>query len=154
MRSSRTPPGSRELAELAHAARTAVTFVQVAGGAMADARGLTLTDLSPSTIWVLHDTPQRVGHLATGTFLDLWWDPRSGLSSCRLRAVLGQADPDTQLLGAPVLTVASPRISGSGVGYEIEVLSGVLPADIGSCILFIGPGDRCADGPSPAVPPP
>ena len=142
MRSARTQPGSRELAELAHAARTTVTFVQVAGGATADARSLTLTDLSPSTIWVLHGTLTRVGHLATGTFLDLWGDPRSGLSSCRLRAVLGQADPGAQLLGAPVLTVASPRISGSGVGYEIEVLSGVLPLDIRSCILFIGPGDR------------
>jgi hypothetical protein len=149
---SRTQPGSEELAELTRRARTAVTFVQLAGGARADAHGLTLTDLSPSTIWILHDTPQRVGHLATGTFLDLWWDSRSGLSSSWLRGVLGQADPDAQLLGAPVLRVASPRISGSGVHYEIELLAGVLPRDIGACILFLGPGDRPDEAP-PADPP-
>jgi hypothetical protein len=119
-----------------------VTFIQLAGGATAGANGLTLADLAPSTIWVLHGTPERVGHLATGTFLDLWWEPESGLSSAGLRAALGAADPDAQLLGAPVLRVASPRISGSGIRYEIEVLAGVLARDIGACVLFLGPGDR------------
>lgn len=142
MRSSRTQPGSRELAELVRSARTAATFVQLAGGATAEAHTLTLTDLSPSTIWILHGIPQRVGHLATGTFLDLWWDTASGLESSGLRAVLGQADPDAQVLGAPVLRVASPRISGSGIRYEIDVLAGVVPQAIGACVLFIGSGER------------
>ena len=142
MASSRTQPGSQELAELVTCARTAVTFVQVAGGASADAHGLTLWDLSPSTIWIRHGTPPRVGHLATGTFLDLWWDAGSGLSSSWLRAVLGQANPDAQVLGSPVLWVSSPQISGSGLCYVTDLQEGVLPLDIGSCMLFLGPGYR------------
>lgn len=142
MSSSRTQPGSLELAELARCARTSVTFIQLAGGATAEANGLTLADLAPSTIWILHGTPERMGHLATGTFLDLWWESESSRSSSWLRAALGPADPDAQLLGAPALRVGSPRISGSGIHYEIEVLAGVLPRDIGACVLFLGPGDR------------
>jgi len=149
MPSTRTQPGSQELAELVRHARTAVTFVQVAGGARADAHGLTLSDLSPSTIWILHDTPHRVGHLATGTFLDLWWDAGSGLSSSWLRAVLGQADPDAQVLGSPVLWVSSPQISGSGLTYESDRLGDALPRDVGSCMLFLGPGSRPREDAAP-----
>jgi len=143
MASIRTPPGSEELAELVRCARTAVTFVHVAGGATTDGQRLVLSDLSPSTLWILHGgTPPRLGHLATGTFLDLWWDVRSGLSRSWLRAALGQASRDAQVLGGPALWVSAPRISGSGLCYESDLLGEVLPRRVGSCMLFLGPGTR------------
>lgn len=149
MVSSRTRPGSRELKVLARAALTDVTFVQVAGGALADGHRLALRDLAPTTVWLLHGALERVGHMATGTFLDLWWDEESRLSWSALGAVFGQADPQAQLLGDPLLTVRSPVISGSGIQYQVEVLNGTLPRQSGSCVLFVGPG-----GPRPGITPP
>lgn len=141
MVSTRTRPGSPDFLALTRSARDTVTFVQVARAAVLAGRRLTLEDLEPTTIWLAHDQAGRVGHMATGTFLDLWWHPDSGLASGALRAVLGRADPDAQLLGDPVLRLRAPRISGSGLQYDVEVLSGALAGRAGACVLFLGPGD-------------
>lgn len=141
MVSSRTRPGSREFLSLMSSARTAVTFVQVARAAVFVGGRLTLEDLEPTTIWLDHDRGERVGHMATGTFLDLWWHPESGLATAALRGVLGRADPDAQLLGDAVLRLRAPRISGSGLQYDAELLNGAMAGTAGACVLFLGPGD-------------
>lgn len=141
MVSTRTRPGSPDFLALTRSARDTVTFVQVARAAVLAGKTLTLEDLEPTTVWLAHDQADRVGHMATGTFLDVWWHPESGLASGALRAVLGRADPDAQLLGDPVLRVRSPRISGSGLQYDVEVLNGALAGRAGACVLFLGPGD-------------
>jgi hypothetical protein len=141
MVSTRTRPGSPDFFALSRSVGHAVTFVQVARTAILVGHTLTLEDLEPTTIWLAHDQGDRVGHMATGTFLDLWWHPESGLASGALRAVLGRADPDVQLLGDPVLRVRAPRISGSGLQYDVEVLNGALARRSGACVLFLGPGD-------------
>lgn len=117
----------------------AVSYVQTARGVVSDGRVMMLTDLAPATIWFLHGTPGRVGHLATGTFLDLWWSPDRGLAASPPPARLGLADPDAQVLGEPVVRLRCPSISGSGLRYEIELLEGVLPERSGACVLLIGP---------------
>ena len=141
MVSSRTRPGSRDFKTLVRSAATAATFIQVARAAVLDRNWLTLEDLEPTTVWLTHGDEERVGHMATGTFLELWWHPESTLSSSGLRAVLGRADPDAQLLGDPVLRLRAPRISGSGLRYDVEVLSGAMARRAGACVLFLGPGD-------------
>lgn len=141
MVSTRTRPGSREFLRLVGSARTAVTFVQVARAVAFGGGRLTLTDLEPTTVWMAHDDGGRVGHMATGTFLDLWWDPGSGLPGVALRGVLGRADPDAQLFGDAVLRVRSPHISGSGLQYDAELLNGAMAGTAGACVLFLGPGD-------------
>jgi hypothetical protein len=139
--STRTRPGGREFESLTRAARAAVTFIQVArGAAFADGQ-LALEDLEPTTIWLAQDPPHRMGHMATGTFLDLWWHDDSGLAAAGLRGVLGRADPDAQLLGDAVLRLRDPRISGSGLRYGAVLLNGSLPRSAGACVLFLGPGD-------------
>lgn len=152
MVSSRTRPGSRDFLRLVASASASVTFVHVARAAALAGNQLTLEDLDPTTVWLDHDHGERVGHMATGTFLDLWWNPASGLASAGLRAVLGRADPDAQLLGDPVLRLRAPRISGSGIQYDAEVLNGALANRIGACVLFLGPGDvkpaRTSEGPT------
>lgn len=147
MVSSRTQPGSRELAALTASARSDARFVQVAGAAVVSGHRLALEDLAPTTVWLLNGAPTTLGHMATGTFLDLWWDPASGLATSALHAVLGRADADTQLLGDTVLRVWAPRIVGSGIQYDMEVLNGALARRTGACVLFLGPGDpetRCS----------
>ena len=141
MATARTRPGGREFASLVRTARTATTFAQIARGAAFHRGLLTLEDLQPTTIWLTHDPEPRVGHMATGTFLDLWFHPESGLAATGLRAVLGRADPDAQLLGDAVLRVRNPRISGSGLQYDAWLCAGSVPRRVGSCVLFLGPGD-------------
>lgn len=141
MVTTRTRPGSREFLGLVSCARTAVTFVQVARAAVFLGGQLTLEDLEPTTVWLAHDQGERVGHMATGTFLDLWGHPESGLSGAALRGVLGRADPDAQLFGDAVLRMSSPRISGSGLQYDAELLNGAIAGTAGACVLFLGPGD-------------
>lgn len=125
---------------LVDAAPTQLVLIQVAGSAIADLHRLSLRDLSPTTIWLLRGSPASMGHMSTGTFLDLWWNPDSGLAGSRLPAVLGQADPEVQRRPDPNVLLGAPRISGSGLQYDIELLSGSLPGHTGACILFLGPG--------------
>lgn len=141
MVSTRVRPGSSDFLALTRSACDNVTFVQVARGAVLTGNQLTLEDLEPTTVWLVHDQAGRVGHMATGTFLDVWWHPMSGLASGALRAVLGRADPDVQLLGDPVLRLRAPRITGSGLTYDAEVLNGALAGRVAACVLFLGPGD-------------
>ena len=137
---SRTRPGSQELQTLADAALTDLAFVQVAGSSVADHHRISLRDLAPTTVWLLRGVPGRVGHMSTGTFLDLWWDPRSRLARTPLPGYLGQADPVAQDLPDPNLLLRSPRICGSGLRYDIEIISGTLPRHTGACVLFLGSG--------------
>ena len=125
---------------LVDSAPTHVILIQVAGSAVADLHRLTLRDLSPTTIWLLQGAPRKFGHMSTGTFLDLWWHPKSRLGGSSLPAHLGLADPELQRLPDPNLLLGSPRISGSGIQYDIELLSGSLPSHTGACVLFLGPG--------------
>jgi hypothetical protein len=139
---SRTRPGSPELATLSSVALTDVTFVQIAGGARIDGHRLSLLDLAPTTIWLLSGLRQRIGHMATGTFLDLWWDSDSGLREAALMAELGQADPDATFVGDSLFRVRAPRIRGAGIQFDLEILCGSLPGRCGACVLFMGPGQH------------
>lgn len=136
---SRTRPGSKQMQVLVDAARTDLVLIQVASAFVADHHRLTLVGLAPTTIWLLDDTTRRIGHLSTGTFLDLWWDAQSGLGGSSVPALLGRADPEAQDLPDPALLLRSPRISGSGIQYDAEVVSGTLPSHSGACVLFLGP---------------
>ena len=135
-------PSSPELTTLARAALVNLTFVQVAAAARIDGHRLTLLDLSPTTLWLHGAGPERVGYMATGTFLDLWWGPESGLATAFLEAELGPADPEVATSVPVAFGVGAPRISGSGLQYDVEVLTGVLPQHCGACVLFIGPGSH------------
>lgn len=129
---------------LAHAALADLTFVQVAAGAHLDGLRLTLLDLSPTTVWLRGARPERMGYMATGTFLDLWWSDESGLGPTFLRADLGPADPEVATSIPPVFGVGAPRICGSGLQYDVEALDGVPARQCGACVLFVGPGSHLA----------
>lgn len=135
-------PSSPELATLARAALVDLTFVQVAAGAHVDGHLLTLCDLAPTTLWLRGGGREPIGYMATGTFLDLWWGPQSGLATTFLEADLGPADPEVATSAPVVFGVGAPRISGSGLQYDVEVLTGVLPRHCGACVLFVGPGSH------------
>jgi hypothetical protein len=71
-------------------------FVQTAQGMTSDGRSLTLTGVTPSTLY-FSDRPQRiVGHMGTGDFVALWaegensfeQDPRTRYSPSSNQAML------------------------------------------------------------------
>lgn len=118
-----------------------VTYVQLARGLHFDNGALRLDDLAPSTIWVRRGGTTKLGQISTGTFLDLWWDSPDGPTAHAPRARLTLLDPDAHLLGDPILSLKGPRITGSGITYDVDIVAGVIPSDSGSCVLFVNPPD-------------
>lgn len=118
-----------------------VTYVQLARGLRCARGALRLEQLAPATIWVLDEPTTTVGQMSTGAFLDLWWQPHEGTGAPSPIARLRLLGADTHLLPDPLLLVRAPRISGSGLTYDVEVLSGVVPGRAGGCVLFINPTD-------------
>jgi hypothetical protein len=121
-------------------------YAQVARGLLFDGRSLTLVDLAPSTIRSSSGPTSGLGYLPTGAFLDLWADRARGPGSRPVRGTLSLLDPDAQLGGHAVLTLRNPRVTASGLAYEASVVEGLVPADSGACVLFLG----WANVPSPA----
>ncbi|GAA3810682.1 hypothetical protein [Cellulomonas soli] len=116
-----------------------VAYVQLARGLRYARGALRLEQLAPATIWVLDEPTTTVGQISTGAFLDLWWQPHEGVGAPSSVARLRLLGADTHLLGDPLLRVRSPRITGSGLTYDVEVLAGVVPGRAGGCVLFINP---------------
>jgi hypothetical protein len=116
-------------------------YAQMARGLLFDGRSLTLVDLAPSTIWSSAKPTGGLGYLPTGAYLDLWAQRARRLarpSSCRMRGTLTLLDPDATLAGDAVLTLGNPRMTAPGLTYDAEVLQGLVPAESGACVLFLG----------------
>jgi hypothetical protein len=139
--SARRRSGPREVHDELLTDARLVTYVQLARGLHYDQGALRLEDLAPSTIWVRRGGTTTVGQVSTGAFLDLWWDSPDGPSAHAPRARLTLLDPDAHLLGDPNLRLSGPRITGSGITYDVESVSGVIPSGSGACVLFINPPD-------------
>jgi hypothetical protein len=115
-------------------------YAQMARGVLFDGRALTLVDLAPSTLWSSATPSSGLGYLPTGDFLDLWAQRAQCLARpdlCRVRGTLSLLDPDAQLAGDAVLTLANPRVTVPGLTYDAEVLHGLVPAESGACVLFL-----------------
>lgn len=115
-------------------------FVQTAGGARSDAETLTLTDLSPSTLY-FSDRPQRiVGHLSPKHFVDLWGEGANSFAKDPPNAVLSFLDEGE--VEDAVVVLRYPKLEGDQITYKVEVLESKLPAKAGPCTLFIDPLGR------------
>src|SRR4029077_8861538 len=106
-------------------------FVQTAGGLSSDAGTVTLTNLSPSTIYFA-DRPQReVGHMSTERFIELWGEGDNSFEVDPPNAVLSFAEPDDRTPEEVVITIREPRLTGDVLSYKVDVLDGTLPASTG-----------------------
>jgi hypothetical protein len=115
-----------------------LTFIQVARGMTFDGKTLALVDLAPTMPYVASSPPTRLGHVSTGAFLDLWTsDGRTTADAPPRPCVLSLVDPTISPLSDALLTVARPRIRGTGLCYSVTVLAGALPASSGSCVLYV-----------------
>lgn len=126
-----------------------LTFVQVARGVAFTGSTLGLLELAPVTVCVGPPPAGTLSHVTTGAFLDLWWaasDAPGGEN--HRRGVVSLVDPETRPRYDALVRLSRPRIHGSGLRYDVELVEGPLPPSSGSCVLFIHP----ATAVSPEVP--
>ncbi len=117
-------------------------FVQTAAGLTSDGETLTLTDVTPSTLY-FSDRPQRiVGHMSTVDFVDLWAEGDNSFAEDPPNAVLAFLEPGGDVPEDAVIVIQGPRLEGGHLSYAIETLEGTLPAQTGPVTLFNDPFGR------------
>lgn len=129
-------PGQASAHRLSDTRPALLTYVQFARGMRWSGHSLTLVDLAPGTIY-LSSSMGLLGVFSTGDFLDAWSRIGSTGQGPRALAVLSLMDACRTLLADAELVVSAPTISGDGLCYSAELLSGVLPGASGSCVLFV-----------------
>ena len=112
-------------------------FVQVARGMRSSGQGLVLLDLAPSTIHLTLAPTALLGYLATGEFLDRWEEHAAAFAAHPPQATLSLLDASARLVPDVVVRLRNPRIRATGLTYDADLTSGVLPSASGACVLFI-----------------
>ena len=117
-------------------------FVQTAQSITSDGATLTLTGVTPSTLY-FSDRPQRVvGHMATSDFVDLWDEGANSFKDDPPNAVLAFLQPGDDVPEDAVVVIREPRLEDGRLSYSIEALEGAVPAQAGPVTLFIDPFGR------------
>src|SRR6516225_2434201 len=117
-------------------------FVQTAQSITSDGATLTLTGVTPSTLY-FSDRPQRVvGHMATADFVDLWGEGDNSFEEDPPNAVLAFLQPGDEVPEDAVVVIRDPRLGDGELSYAIEQLEGTVPAQAGPVTLFIDPFGR------------
>ena len=117
-------------------------FVQTAQGMASDGRTLTLTGITPSTLY-FSDRPQRiVGHMSTSDFVELWDQGENSFADDPPNAVLAFLQPGDDVPEDAVVVIREPRLQDGQLSYAIESLDGSVPTQAGPITLFIDPFGR------------
>lgn len=117
-------------------------FVQTAHGMSSDGTTLTLTEVTPSTLY-FSDRPKRiVGHMTTADFVDLWAEGDNSFEEDPPNAVLAFLESDEQAPEDAVVVIKQPRLENGALSYSIETLEGTVPSQTGPVTLFIDPFGR------------
>ena len=117
-------------------------FVQVAGGVETSDGSITLSGVSPSTLF-FSDRPQRVvGHISTEQFVDLWSKGENSFAEDPPNAVLSWVPKGGEKPDDAVVVIKDPVLSGDSITYAIDLLEGAVPSDCGPATLFIDPFGR------------
>ena len=117
-------------------------FVQTAESVTSDGRTLTLTGVTPSTLY-FSDRPQRiVGHMSTSDFVDLWGEGENSFAEDPPNAVPAFLQPGDGVPEDAVVVISEPRLQDGHLSYAIESLDGTVPAQAGPITLFIDPFGR------------
>jgi hypothetical protein len=113
-------------------------FVQNAKGMLYDkAKGrLTLTDVSPVTIFFT-DRPERIaGNMPTRVFVPFWSEGKDSFAKDNPNANLSILEKDKAVADI-VVTIARPAYKDGNLSYDVKILEGAIPAKGGPVSLFI-----------------
>ena len=117
-------------------------FVQVARNSWSSGGILTLTGVSPSTLY-FSDRPERVvGHMSNQQFVDEWCVGDNSFASDPPNAVLSYIELGDERPEDCVVVLRDPKVDADSVQYSIEPLEGSVPEFSGACTLFIDPLGR------------
>lgn len=110
-------------------------FVQSADRVVYEDGTLALEGINPAVVF-FSDRPNRIaGHLTMPAFLELWEEGADSFAEDPPNAVLS-ALVDESMTEA-VVTLTNPRLEGSALRYDVELLEGALPSAGGVSSLFI-----------------
>lgn len=125
-------------AAMAEAEATAdFLFVQTAKGMRFDpaASRLTLTGVSPATLFFT-DRPERIaGNMSTARFVPFWSEGADSFQSDPPNADLSVIENGA--LRQTVVVLKDPELAGEDLSYTVEVLKGEMPASASEASLFI-----------------
>lgn len=112
-------------------------FVQSAAGMTFDAAAgrLTLTGVSPITIF-FSDRPERIaGNMRTADFVPFWSEGTDSFLSDPPNADISILEGNTLL--QTIVVLRDPEISGADLSYTVDVLEGELPSSGKDVSVFI-----------------
>ena len=117
-------------------------FVQTAQGISSADGTLTLSGVTPSTLY-FSDRPQRVvGHMKTIDFVDLWGAGDNSFATDPPNAVLSFVEAGADAPSDAVVVITEPTLGNGELSYSIDVLEGTVPTVGGPVTLFIDPFGR------------
>jgi len=112
-------------------------LVQSSEGVEVTSNTLTLTGISPTTIF-FSDRPKRiVGHIYTEDVIDIWSEGKDNLAEDPPNATLSIFGED-EIVNL-VLELKNPKMEGDKFTYDIILLDGEIPDFGGRASLFIDP---------------
>ena len=119
-------------------------YVQNAGSMTLRDGTLTLTNVSPLTLF-FSDRPERVaGHMRTAAFIRHWDKGANSFKESPPNATVAVFQDATKIIDA-VLEISDPQFDGTKLSYKAKVLLGDLPAEGGELSLFIDSSDAACD---------
>ncbi len=117
-------------------------FVQVASGSKSSDGQLTLSGVSPATLY-FSDRPERVvGHMTNEQFVEAWSLGDDNFAADPPNAVLSFIDRGENRPEDCVVVLSNPKIDTDSVRYSYQPLEGSVPQSSGACTLFIDPLGR------------
>ena len=117
-------------------------FVQVASGSKSSDGVLTLSGVSPATLY-FSDRPERVvGHMTNEQFVDGWTSGDDNFAADPPNAVLSFIDVGDNRPEDCVVVLSDPKIDAYSIRYSYQPLEGSVPQSSGACTLFIDPLGR------------
>jgi hypothetical protein len=110
-------------------------FAQTATGAVIDGGRVTLTGVSPTTLY-FSDRPHRLtGHIETSEFVAQWGEGDDSFASDPPNALLSLFE--TEYVNDVVVVLSDPVASNGDLSYAVQVTEGELVPSTGPVSLFI-----------------
>jgi hypothetical protein len=112
-----------------------VLFVQNAKNVSFSEGKLVLRGVNSVTVCFTDRPARMAGHMQTSKFVPLWSQGKDSFLKDNPNATLSVFSGDN--VSDLVVELSNPKLSGDDLTYDTRILEGTLPAEGGSCALFI-----------------
>jgi hypothetical protein len=112
-----------------------VLFVQNAKNMSLSEGKLVLRGVNPVTVCFTDRPARMAGHMQTSRFVPLWSQGKDSFLKDNPNATLSIFSGDN--VADLVVELSNPQLSGDDLTYDVRLLEGTAPANVGACALFI-----------------